>query len=184
MNSPRVETATADPVSIEWIASGEAAVAAMETLFAKARAHVAGLVTVDGRVSGRAVEEHQYTAHGLAWAATYVESLRQMTLWATRLTDAGQFGEAETLIYRVAMGEYLAQMLSGIPDEPGRDDPPCRSRPLRPLTPSPPHAPAAVETLITHGNTDAARLRIAEPCCRKRKAAPPSAKPGSTKNMP
>ncbi|MEO1724747.1 MAG: hypothetical protein AAFR84_20415, partial [Pseudomonadota bacterium] len=35
-------------------------------------------VTVDGRVSGAALEDNQTAAHGLAWLATYVEALRQM----------------------------------------------------------------------------------------------------------
>ena len=34
--------------------------------------------------------------------------------WALRLDEAGEFGEAEALILRVAFGEYLAQLAGGI----------------------------------------------------------------------
>ena len=52
--------------------------------------------------------------HGFAWMATYVEALRQIRQWASRLDGAGEFGEAEALILRIAFGEYLAQLAGGI----------------------------------------------------------------------
>ena len=52
--------------------------------------------------------------HGFAWMATYVEALRQIRGWASRLDEAGEFGEAEALILQVAFGEYLAQLAGGI----------------------------------------------------------------------
>ncbi|MEM1314871.1 MAG: acyl-CoA dehydrogenase, partial [Pseudomonadota bacterium] len=59
-----------------------ASVAAADALFAEARRAVAAEVMVDGRPSGRKLEEGQFGAHGLSWVATYVESLRQMLAWA------------------------------------------------------------------------------------------------------
>jgi (2S)-methylsuccinyl-CoA dehydrogenase len=46
--------------------------------------------------------------------ATYVEALRQIRQWASRLEGSGEFGEVEALILRVAFGEYLAQLAGGI----------------------------------------------------------------------
>jgi hypothetical protein len=37
-------------------------------------------------VSRALLEANQTATHGLAWLATYVESLRQMQAWAKRLT--------------------------------------------------------------------------------------------------
>src|SRR6056297_3608745 len=59
-------------------------------------------VTIDGRVSGAALEERQCATHGLAWLATYVEALRQMQAWAERLIEADGFGEVERLIHQIA----------------------------------------------------------------------------------
>ena len=47
-----------------------------------ARQALAARVTVAGKVSSAAMDQHQYAAHGLAWLATYVESLTQLRGWA------------------------------------------------------------------------------------------------------
>ncbi len=90
------------------------ALAAAESLLDSARGGVAAMVVRDGKVSGAALEEHQFAAHGFAWAATYVEALRQMLGWAGRCRDAGNFGELESLILQCAFGEYCAQLAGGI----------------------------------------------------------------------
>jgi len=61
----------------------------------------------------------QSAAHGLAWFATYVEALRQMTAWGSRLEGEGRFGEMEQLLAAAAFGEYLAQLAGGIPMSQG-----------------------------------------------------------------
>ncbi|MEO0644410.1 MAG: hypothetical protein AAFY47_13500, partial [Pseudomonadota bacterium] len=43
------------------------------------------VVTSNGRVSGKVLEAEQYAAHGLAWLATYAESLRQMAAYVAAL---------------------------------------------------------------------------------------------------
>ncbi|MBK5925918.1 acyl-CoA dehydrogenase family protein [Rhodobaculum claviforme] len=132
-----------------------AAVPAADAMLAAATEALRARVTRDGRVSGAALERHQTAAHGLAWLATYVESLRQMQGWAERLQAEGRFGEIEALIHQIAFGEYLAQMRGGIPMSQGEI--------LRPAdlgidagaldTPQ-------VDTLVAHGNGNAARLRL------------------------
>jgi (2S)-methylsuccinyl-CoA dehydrogenase len=90
------------------------ALAAAETLLDAARAGVSGLVVRDGRVDVAALEREQFAAHGFAWAATYVEAIRQMLGWAERCGAEGSFGELESLLLQCAFGEYCAQLAGGI----------------------------------------------------------------------
>ena len=77
------------------------------------------MMTDGERVSGALIEQHQTAAHGLAWLATYAQSLRQMQNWAEKLEADGSFGEMETLIHQIAFGEYLGQIAGGIPMSQG-----------------------------------------------------------------
>ncbi|MGF1444788.1 MAG: acyl-CoA dehydrogenase family protein [Pikeienuella sp.] len=134
------------------------AVAAAQALLAKARGAVAAQVAAEGRVSGRALDRAQYAGHGLAWIATYVESLRQMDGWARRLESEGRFGEIDRLILQIAFGEYLWQLYGGLPmaqgemvrpQDLGLSQEDCRVL----MTPE-------VMELTQTGNTDAARMRL------------------------
>ena len=151
----------------DLLALGAAALLPVEGLLDTARLRVAALVTVDGRISGPAIEENQTAAHGLAWLATYVESLRQMQAWAKRLSEQGKFGEVEQLIHQIAFGEYLAQITGGIQMN--------QAEILRPqdlgLSPEDLRALSAPEVVILtqSGNTQAARLRLVD-LMRERRA--------------
>ena len=92
----------------------KAAIAPVESVLEQARSAVRDMVSADGRVSGGLLEQNQTAAHGLAWFATYVESLRQMQGWAEKLTSEGNFGEVEHLLHQIAFGEYLNQIIGGI----------------------------------------------------------------------
>ena len=137
-----------------------AAIAPLEALLDTAKSRVAEMVVVEGRVSGDAVEANQTAAHGLAWLATYVEALRQMQGWATRLEGEGKFGEVEQLIQQIAFGEYLWQVYGGIPMS--------QTEILRPqdigLSQEDQRALMVPEvmTLTQMGNTQAARTRLVE----------------------
>ena len=137
-----------------------AAVAPAEAILDKAKSALKELVAVDGRVSSRAVEENQTATHGLAWLATYVESLRQMQNWATRLQADGKFGEVEQLIHQIAFGEYLWQIYGGIPMNQGEvlrlQDIGLSQEDMSVLmTPE-------VMTLTQTANTQAVRVRLVE----------------------
>ncbi|MDX2202250.1 MAG: acyl-CoA dehydrogenase family protein [Hyphomicrobiaceae bacterium] len=86
------------------------AVAAAERVLHLARAGVRSIVEGPAGLDGA-----QAAAHGLAWLATYVESLRQMLGWAERLKEGGRLGEMEGALTAIAFGEYLAQIAGGIP---------------------------------------------------------------------
>ena len=59
-------------------------------------------------------DQHQHALHGLAWLATYGQSLRQLHNWASRLETEGRLGEIETLIAQIGTAEYAAQISGGI----------------------------------------------------------------------
>ena len=143
----------------DLLALGAAALSPVEGVLDIARLRVAALVTVDGRISGPAIEENQTAAHGLAWLATYVESLRQMQAWAARLSEQGKFGEVEQLIHQIAFGEYLSQITGGIQMNQAEilrpQDMGLSPEDMRGLLSTP-----AVMILTQSGNTQAARLRL------------------------
>ena len=97
----------------------EQAVAPAGALLATATERLRETVTVGGKISAATLEQHQRMAHGLAWLATYVESLRQMQAWAARLEADGRFGEMEALILQIGCGEYLCQIAGGLPMNQG-----------------------------------------------------------------
>ncbi|SLN74493.1 acyl-CoA dehydrogenase family protein [Ruegeria meonggei] len=103
----------------ELLTLTRAAVPAVETVFERARESVRALVSADGRVSGALIEVNQTAAHGLAWLATYNQSLQQMQRWAEALEADGKFGEIEQLLLQIAFGEYLHQVAGGIPMNQG-----------------------------------------------------------------
>ena len=136
------------------------AVGAVEALFAEARRAVADRVTIEGRTVARVFDREQRATHGLAWLATYMEAIRQLSAYAQRLSDNGSFGETEDLIVRIGAGEYLAQIFGGIPMSQGEI---VR---LSDLGLSPAAVAArmtpAVEHLIATGNTAPRRARLVE----------------------
>ena len=135
-----------------------AAAEAADALLAAAIGHVRSKLVEGGRVSAEALEREQHAAHGLAWLATYVEALKQMSAYATRMADEGRLGEVETLIAGIAFSDYLAQIAGGIPMSQGEF--------IRPhelgLTQSDLETfrAGAVESLIDRGNTAEARARL------------------------
>ena len=92
----------------------ERALGVAEAVLRQARVHVAELVAPGGALDSALIDREQTAVHGFAWMATYVEALRQIRGWASRLDEAGEFGEAEALILQIAFGEYLAQLAGGI----------------------------------------------------------------------
>jgi (2S)-methylsuccinyl-CoA dehydrogenase len=148
------------PGGHELIATLRQAVPAVEALFADARRAVAERVTREGRVVARVLDREQRAAHGLAWLATYVEALRQLAAYAERLMAADNFGEVEELLVRIGAGEYLAQIIGGIPMSQGEIVRPADLG----LTSAAVTARVnpAVEHLIAYGNTAARRARLVE----------------------
>lgn len=137
-----------------------AAIAPVETVFEAARTSVRDMVSKDGRVSGALIEANQTAAHGLAWLATYLESLRQMQGWAERLTADGRFGDLEQLLHQIAFGEYLWQVYGGIQMNQGEivrlQDMGVAQEDMRAMMSD------AVMTLTQGANTQAARTQLVD----------------------
>jgi (2S)-methylsuccinyl-CoA dehydrogenase len=136
------------------------AVAAADALFEDARRAVAEKVSAEGDPVARVLDREQRAAHGLAWLATYVEAIRQLAAYTERMIATDRFGEVEELLVRIGAGEFLAQILGGIPmsqgeiarlSDLGLDAAAVAAR----VNP-------AVERLIATGNTAANRARLAE----------------------
>ena len=58
--------------------------------------------------------KYQSKLHGLAWVATYVEALKQMSIWADELYKTKSFKKTERTILILSFNEYLNQLFGGI----------------------------------------------------------------------
>jgi (2S)-methylsuccinyl-CoA dehydrogenase len=104
---------------LKLIVQAREATLAAEALLREATAAVRGRVSLVVHTVDRLFEREQRATHGLAWLATYVEAIRQLTAYAERMHDSGALGELEELLIRVGLGEYLAQIVGGIPMSQG-----------------------------------------------------------------
>jgi (2S)-methylsuccinyl-CoA dehydrogenase len=101
------------------VALAREATQAADALLAEATAAVRRRVMVDERMVDGLLDREQRATHGLAWLATYVESVRQLAAYAERMQAAGGLGETEQLLVEIGIGEYLAQIQGGIPMSQG-----------------------------------------------------------------
>ena len=130
----------------------------LEQLLQRAKVHCQGVLCDEGRVDPLRLETHQVQAHGLAWLATYTESLRQMNNWAAALAAENQFSTSNQLILQIGFAEYLQQIIGGIPMS--------QSEILRPqdigLTPEDigDFQQGAVVQLMESGNSQAAKTLL------------------------
>jgi (2S)-methylsuccinyl-CoA dehydrogenase len=104
---------------IKLLALTREATLVAERLLADALAAVRERVRVDTHTVARIFEREQRATHGLAWLATYVEAIRQLSAYAERMHAAGSLGEIEELIVEIGVGEFLAQIQGGIPMSQG-----------------------------------------------------------------
>jgi (2S)-methylsuccinyl-CoA dehydrogenase len=101
------------------VALAREATQAAEAVLADAALAVRRRVTADDRMVDALLDREQRATHGLAWLATYVESVRQLAAYAERMHARGVLGEIEELIVEIGIGEYLAQIQGGIPMSQG-----------------------------------------------------------------
>jgi (2S)-methylsuccinyl-CoA dehydrogenase len=144
----------------DLVAMTREAIGAAEALLADAIARVRDRVAVAGLLVNRLFDREQRATHGLAWLATYVEAVRQLGAYTERMSEAGRFGETEDVVVRIGLGEYLAQILGGIPMSQGEMVRPAdvglsAAAVAARVTP-------AVEALIASGNTAQRRARLVE----------------------
>jgi len=144
----------------ELVELSREATAALDALLADAVAKVRERVVVEGHAVSRLFDREQRATHGLAWLATYVEAVRQLAAYTERMVGDGTFGELEEHLVRIGLGEFLAQIVGGIPMSQGEV--------VRPGDLGLSHAQVAarinpmVEGLIASGNTAERRARLIE----------------------
>ena len=150
----------ADIVIDDLLATTKSTLAPVDRLLEAAKSAVRATVSQDGKVSNTLVEENQTAAHGLAWLATYAQSLHQMQLWAEKLDADGTFSETEQLIHQIAFGEYLCQISGGIQMNQGEI---LRLHDLGVSTEDQnAFSNGGITTLQQRGNSQAARTRLVE----------------------
>ncbi len=131
-----------------------------EAYFLALRKSVAEKVAPGGKVDRKKIDEEQRATHGLAWVLTYVETLKETANWADRIAAEGKFGEIEQLLTQILFGEYLFQLGGGLPmtqlEIVRPNDMTTDASVIQKLgTP-------AIITLITRGNSAAARMAAAK----------------------
>jgi (2S)-methylsuccinyl-CoA dehydrogenase len=144
--------------SIEVLAECRQALAAANTLLAALLRSLRAVLAAADTDAGAALVTEQARAHGVAWAATCVQALRQMLGWAQRLQAAARGGELETLLLRAAFAEYLAQLAGGVPMSQGEV---FRADALDPSALDAFSSDSAVRSLRAGGFDGPARRRIA-----------------------
>ena len=97
----------------------QAAAEAAEACLVEAKGALTALFSPDGRLDRHALDAGQHAAHGLAWAAAYVETLRQTAAWADELAAAGALDEASLRPALLLAHEYLSQLAGGLPMSQG-----------------------------------------------------------------
>jgi len=132
---------------------------AVEGLYAHAVRNLRERLSVNGKLNASKIEAEQHAAHGLSWFATYIEAIKEIAGYATRMRDEGRYGATEELLTRIGLGEYLAQIFGGIPMNQGeivRLDDFGIDAATAAATRN-----AAVSRLIAEGNTVENRRRLA-----------------------
>jgi (2S)-methylsuccinyl-CoA dehydrogenase len=134
------------------------AVAAADAVLADALAKVRECVVEEGHTVSRLVDREQRATHGLAWIATYVEALRQLAAYAKRMSRDDSLGEMEEHLVRIGIGEYLAQIIGGIPMSQGEMVRPAdlglsAAQVAARINP-------AIDSLVATGNTAERRARL------------------------
>ncbi len=136
-----------------------AAVAAARDYLEAARTAVLAIVGEGGRVRGARIDANQRAVHGLAWTATYVQAITELADWYQGLAARGRLGEIERHITLIGVGEYLSQIVGGIPMsqlEFARPADLGAEAALAQLLREP-----AVQRMVAHGNTPARRASLA-----------------------
>ena len=160
MNKEVAINMNVSPVMEGLIEAMGQAVGSVESYFSAAKAGVAALVVVNGKVDRVRLDQEQHAAHGLAWVGTYVETLRQVHDWAGRLESDGKFGEVEALLSQILFSEYCAQLIGGIPMNQGEvvrpGDLGVTEAGMRHLF------SAAIQRFLNEGKTSASMAKAAE----------------------
>ena len=93
----------------------ENSIKAFDELVDKAKIHVKEKISKNGKLDTNLLEKEQFVSHGFAWLKTYNIALREILNWAKNLNKNKKIFETEKLLLQSAFGEYLSQVIGGIP---------------------------------------------------------------------
>lgn len=153
-------TSSADLIVSDLRGTLRQAASDAEAYFLDLRRAVAARVAPSGKVDRKLIDVEQRATHGLAWVLTYVETLKETAHWADRIAAEDRFGEIEQLLSQVLFGEYLSQLIGGLPM--------TQVEIVRPIDMTQDQSimqklfTPAITALVMKGNTPAVRLRAAE----------------------
>jgi (2S)-methylsuccinyl-CoA dehydrogenase len=91
-----------------------AAADALPAIKAAALEAVRDRVSLNGKIDRKLIDDNQHIVHGLAWYATYIETLREVANWAENLSQAGRFGDTEAALATLLFADYLGDLKGGI----------------------------------------------------------------------
>ena len=95
--------------------SAGAALSAAQEYVSLVKETVKARVFIEGRASTALINTEQRIVHGYAWIETTVTALESVLEWATSLEARGELKEADLTGLQIAFGEYLSQLVGGIP---------------------------------------------------------------------
>src|SRR5438445_4789329 len=98
---PRLNKAERHDAGVKLIALSREATRAAEKLLADATAAVRLRVMAENHLVERLFDREQRATHGLAWLATYVESIRQLAAYTERIHAAGALRPIEELLIQI-----------------------------------------------------------------------------------
>ena len=145
---------------IELLASADSALKSVEDYVGLIKTQVQERVVVDGRAKSDLINREQRAVHGYAWVETTFTALLSVRDWAQGLLERSALKKADSLALEIAFGEYLAQIVSGIPMAQNEFIRPAdfgMSEAANKLA-----SEQSVKTFIEQGNSAENRLRVAE----------------------
>lgn len=97
------------------LVQAERALKATAKYVAAVRMQVQSRVVVDGRAKSDLINQEQRAVHGYAWIDTTYEALKSVLEWAVNLQSQKALQDVDVLALNIAFGEYLSQIIGGIP---------------------------------------------------------------------
>ena len=92
---------------------------AADALLRRAVAVMRSRLAPGGEPDPALLEREQHAVHGLAWLATYAETLKALSGHCARLDELGRLSEFDVLLVTALFTEYLHQIVGGIPMNQG-----------------------------------------------------------------
>ncbi|GAM98645.1 methylsuccinyl-CoA dehydrogenase [alpha proteobacterium U9-1i] len=102
-------------MSAELVSKLQAVADAAGAYSASARSAVKARVSNGGKLDRAAIDREQHLVHGLAWVATYAETLREVADWARALSEKGALSDTDQSLAKLVASEYAAQLAGGLP---------------------------------------------------------------------